>query len=712
MNKITIGNFTFTDNELASNPELFLSESMLADSLGIDTIEFDVYSDADGTERNIITADDEVYATSSDEPYVVYDGDLMTLPYGEIVQVYKDDVLRERLYLEKIERKSIQKYHISAYSAIGLLDKQTYLGGMYNGTYIQNIIFDIAPLMFTVDQSVNYTKIYGWLPRGSARDCLRDLLFSVGASIVKKQGWLLPRIVFNSGTINEGDADTIYLDDAYPTAPEKVTKVVVTEHSFVAGDNPEEVLFDNTGDSTVTNEILYFDFPYHSFRGDGITIVESDVNWAKVSGLGVLYGKKYTDTQRQLSQDINAGAEPNEVVVDKAYLINSLNSTALLNRMVNYYSNAEIVEFKSPSGITTRPGAKVNFTDPITKEQKSGLIQSDAITLSAIDKHSLSVVSNWTPRYFGNTYTHSHMITRNTSASWTAPEGVEQVRLILIGGGQGGYSGANGEAGNQEFYNWTVEGGKGGAGGQGGSGGKVLIVDMQVPIMRTLVANVGKGGAGAQGGSDESVAGALGTDTSVQWYNQRYSSANGSVLPAGFTDTFTGRPFAFSGKSGIAGSDGTSYYPSIPQTSVTYNGETWMSGGIGGDTWDNSPAGRLTASGGMGGGSAVGANGLDGEDGDWDYQTVEEASTGHLMYYLQGGNGGKGADALINGEDRDFFYGSGGQGGHGGGGGGGGGYGSSNGTYQGRQRLAGWGGDGGHGSNGGKGADGVVIIYF
>lgn len=709
MNKITVGSFTFTDSDFATNPELFLSESMLSDALGIDTISFEVYSYADGNDRYIITAEDEIYATSSDEPYVVQEGDLLALPYGQQLNVYKDSKLRVVLYLEKVERVSKIRYRISAFSAVGLLENMTDLGGMFNGVRLDTAIWNIVPAgMFTIDNALRDTYIYGWLPRASARDNLRSILFSVGASIVKRPNNAFPTIIYNTGDIEQVDLNTIYLEDYYPSNPEKVTKVIVTEHSFVAADNPEEVLFDNTGEASVTNEYIYFDQPYHSYRADGLTLVDSDVNWAKVTGVGTLYAKPYTDTQRQLSQTISVGSNPNEVRVDKAYMINPLNSNSTLNRLVNYYTNAQTVAFSAAAPVATRAGIKANYTDPNTGEYKTGIIQEDSIILSATDKHKLSIVSNWTPKYFGNNYTHSAVVTSNTY--WDVPDGVTNVRLILIGAGDGGSSGANGTMGSR------ITAGVGGAGGEAGSAGKVLIVDTTVPSGVTqLIVSPASGGAGGvqtAGSGNASVAGSAGGATTASWAGTAtsYTSANGSVPVAGMVDTLTGIVYATAGVAGISGSDGASYSPSVPQTSVEYKGQIWYSGADGNGGNATSPDGSLHSYGGRGGGAAVGANGNNGADGDNTVNRVYNA--GNVSYSLDGGTGGYGADATIDGEAQST-YGAGGNGGHGGGGGGGGGYGDQNGTYtQPSSFINGSAGLGGQGSNGGKGGDGCVIIYY
>lgn len=132
MNRITIGQYEFTDETILENPQKFISNSMLADALEIDTLEFSVYSLASGV-IYIITDDGYTFATSGDEPYVVDEGYLINTPYATPVYLYKDDVLRAKFYTKSIQRTGLTSYRVQCVSAIGLLDGARTVGGVYEG---------------------------------------------------------------------------------------------------------------------------------------------------------------------------------------------------------------------------------------------------------------------------------------------------------------------------------------------------------------------------------------------------------------------------------------------------------------------------------------------------------------------------------------------------------------------------------------------------
>lgn len=100
-----------------------------------------------------------------------------------------------------------------------------------------------------------------------------------------------------------------------------------------------------------------------------------------------------------------------------------------------------------------------------------------------------------------------------SSGSWTAPAGVTQLRLILVGHGENGTDGTDGS--------WSSEG----MPGTDGSGGKVWAGTVNINPQQTFTVTIG----------EESVFG-------------QYSSANGQVYPLGYTDIASGSNY---GRSGV-----------------------------------------------------------------------------------------------------------------------------------------------------------------
>ncbi|MBQ2455756.1 MAG: TSUP family transporter, partial [Firmicutes bacterium] len=162
--------------------------------------------------------------------------------------------------------------------------------------YLKIIILILLPfLAWRLTKKNAIEKVYEWLPADTARKNLHKLMFALGFALTKDAaGEIVFRYLSDaiSGTIP--GARTFYGGTIEHQRP--VSAVEVTEHSFVQTVLDEEAtLFDNAGDAAVSNLTVTFDSPVHDLTaGSGLTIVSSGVNFAVISGVGTLTGKKYT----------------------------------------------------------------------------------------------------------------------------------------------------------------------------------------------------------------------------------------------------------------------------------------------------------------------------------------------------------------------------------------------------------------------------------
>lgn len=121
---------------------------------------------------------------------------------------------------------------------------------------------------------------------------------------------------------------------------------------------------------------------------------------------------------------------------------------------------------------------------------------------------------------------------------WTAPEGVEDFRLVLSDGGQGGGVGQEGQKRSAGSSNISFSGYNTAYGEQGvnGQGGKVWFGVIKLNPGSTIHYKRGAGGAP---GSVYGQAGALGQHSTFG----AYSSENGTLYPDGYTDIANGQAF-------------------------------------------------------------------------------------------------------------------------------------------------------------------------
>lgn len=677
-----------------------LSSSVDGSEVAVDTCESEV-QDTRGVNVGLFIPSDYDSLTTSDGKLFYVETDhrnLPEIPYGTEVRHYEGTDLMGLWYLSEVTRIGRDKYQLDLISGLGLLDNVPHAGGIYNGVTVNSLLSEIisGTFSYTVDSAIRSWKVWGWLPYATARDNLHQLLMAMGLNIFKNSNGS-PRfgLLSSANPITVSDTE-IYMEGKVGYgAP--ATSVAVTEHQWARVDTEPEVLYSNLdGSPAAENTIVTFDEPCFDLQTTGtLTINASGVNYAEVTGVGELTGKKYTHMQRIVRKETNArNVKPRELTVTDAYLVNSMNSLNVAARVLSYYSSGRTLSGKMIWG-SARPGSAVRMKN-VFGELESAIISKMDLISSATLAASFEAVANYNPGSGGNNYTRRVEITEN--GTWTKPAGVTSIRQVLIAGGQGGQSGGNGGEGQNGAQGGA---GAGGVGGQPGHGGSVYVADITVPSAAlTFHVSVGTGGVGGiaphfgqpgdaqyYGVPDaEPVDGAEGTDTSFYYdYNGRrttFTSATGSPLDNGYGDVITGAVYAMIGTlAGVAGGSGGS--GGGKGQDVSYSGGQWK-GGKGG-------AGAGGASGGSGGGAAVGNNGENGLDARY-YQA-----------YYYGGDGGRGGDGSS--QQTQGNYGQGGNGGHGSGGGGAGG-------RAGSVLLTGAGGKPGVAGPGSKGVDGIAIFYY
>ena len=698
MNTIEYAPFTFDDTSIVSG-KIASKNALMFDSLEPDELTVEVVSNDTGR-RKLLTVEEEWYTTVDGRGYVVMTNDIRNFTYGDPVYYYFDGVLKGKYFIRSVERLSINHFRLSAYSVVGLWTSIQHFGGIYSGETAGEIIADLLQgFSYTISSDVASVPLYGYLPIASIRDNLRQVLFALGASLVKDSNGN-PRFKFleNLTPVTLSD-DRIFIGGKlnYKTP---ATDIRVIEHSYYISDYDIEVsLFDNTdGSGTAVNKLVTFDEPCHNLVANGLTIVSSGANHAYVTGTGTLTGKKYTHTTNIFTVPTGRSGETNIAEIKSATLVSAANSANVAARVAEYKGSAEEVSYGITLGTDdVKPATLVTFTDPYGDES-TGIITTMNVTMSGKPKGDCVIVKGYTPAHFGNNFENVAVIT--SSQTWSIPAGKEIIRVVL---GQGGQAGQNGATGGSGFtpswsYDPPAAGGDGGSGGNGGEGGKVFVTDIRNPS-GSIVFNIGAGGTAGDG------SGALGNEggeTTATYNGFTYTTVDGAIPPEGYRDVMNGITYSVVGVGGLSGANGGT--ASVGED-LTYGGETWTGGAMG-NGYRSSGSKTRYANGGSGGGAAYGGNGENGGDYDW------HRASSTVGYYV-GGDGGKGGDAA------QLPYtprlGSGGIGGCGGGGGGTGGRyyyedASSTSDYD----ASGYGSDGSGGafSLGGNGGGGYALIFY
>lgn len=713
-----------------------ISKSMVAETLEADEFTFNLMASkdfvplADVNDLDLYDDDDlQLYAASPD----VLEIDESDFERGQPVDLFDDnDVLVLRLYVNKIERISKNAYKLFCLSAVGLLIYIQHNGGMYesgDSVTLEDVLNDILQgtesggvytsaygFTYTIAPDVASQSVVGHLPIASCRDNLLGLLFPYGASIIKALDGSLSFEFSLAQSVLASSARKVYVG-AVVSHADNVTDVTVREHEFIADNTLDPVVLADFSNETVTLRTVIFNGPHHTLSTtNSLTIVESNCNYAVVSGSGVLTGMPYVHITTDHTMSTGLTGTKKEAAVKDMTLVNALNGSNTLKRLVNYYANEQTItcDLKlnwyndSLDGQThIKAGDFITIPHPYTQEDTLVCVQNLDVTLSAIAKAKATLISNWVPKYLGNNFSNSVLITSNTT--FTVPPDVTEMRVVIVGGGQGGHGGENGN------NSTTTSGGEGGAAGAGGNSGNVLVVNLSgLTPGATYAITTGTGGNGGAAGTE----GDPGTPSTFG----SYTSADGAPAPHGVTDFVTGSVYAKPGQDGYKGSSGATYSNYSQGTRgeafTMPDGTVYQGGAPAASTYfyfGTSPTNLswdVEMSSGQGGGAAYGANGGAASKAEYAGQDAQH----HPIVW--GAKGGVGANA----QPQNITPGlaDGGCGGCGGGGGGMNGTGTVSlypgvvsTTYPEPYVEPPWsGGEGGSGSSGGKGGDGFVLIYY
>jgi hypothetical protein len=600
--------------------------------------------------------------------------------------------------MSNLTRVGKTQYRITCVSPVGLLANSQHYGGIYYGIGFADLVGEIVGgvVPFSVAPELEKQPVYGWLPVATRRDNLHQALFAMGAAAQKDDDGDLYIIPLSDEVRTAIPDNRVYVNGTVDY-PDAVTKVSVSEHTYVLNENDEVVtLFEGLASSeritapsglVVNGALVLFNEPMHNLVIDGGEIIESSVNYAVLapSSECKLTGQKYSHTVRQVTRPETAeggdSEKENKITVTEATLVSIANSENVADRLMSYYSSAKKLSVDIVVD-AERAGTAVEITDPFGDTTK-GIITSMDINMSNTLKAHAEIISDYTPSGTGNYYTNLAVLSKD--GTFVVPDECQgKIRVVQIGGGDGGYCGNEGQKGGAGHSGDNGYGGEGGNPGAGGKGGRILITTIDAAPGDTFRFTIGKGGAGAEFGGTPTEGG------STTFGN--LTSENGQRSNAGYTDLMDYIVYGSPGKIGVKGGDGQGS-SSYNKTTLTYDGQIWFSGEHG-QTLSSEYAYGI---GGGGGGPAVGANGSNGLDGTISYISNYGVISGG------GGNGGLGATPIA--AKNAEIPGCGGHGGHGGGGGGGGG-GTESGSWTGA------GGAGGAGGRGGNGADGIILVYY
>ena len=615
---------------------------------------------------------------------------LTAVPYGTPVWHYSNGSLIHKFYVKQIGRVGADRYKITTISPIGLLNKQYHKGGVYTGITFANLMTELigGAVPYTYDTDVGETKLFGWLPYETKRKNLHQVLFAENISIVKNSDGDMHFTFLKPTTAANIPQNRIFVGGSikYPAV---ATRVRLSEHSYQAVDTLERVtLVDNADKTPANNKLFVFDkapIVISSIQATGdLTINEVGVNYAIVTGQGVLTGIPYYDKISTVEKTYNSGGEDYSVSVEDATMVTGINSENVADRLLSYYTSSEIVNADLKVD-AEKCGGRYEFIDMFGNTVQAFLTKMKSKVTSFI-RAACEFVTGYTPDTFGNNYTHWAYVTGNGYIE--IQEGTTLARFVIIGGGDGGSSGLKGV----DDTNDLQAGGTGGEGGFGGNGGRIREVVLHNPPAGRYVCAVGTGGTAARqcASTQTRNAGGAGNASTVTTPSGTvYSSADSAayVSKNGIKNLFTEAVYAKKGRDGCKGGNGgrgSTAGNGEKGEDVVWNGTTYQGGAGGrGLKFKFSKVDQTITNGGAGGSGAMPfqAGGDGGSVSVIDYYDDTSSHSGYSAYeYGHFDQAPPAATATPSQVQQTQDYGDGGDGGFGGAGRGG--FGSAQDYYQ------------------------------
>lgn len=382
-----------------------------------------------------------------------YNYDIRNIPYGTPVRFYSEDVIRGLFYVDNVERKGEDLFQINCVSAVGLMNRQRHVGGMYEGITFADLLEDITGGLYEyeIDPDVAAVQVYGHLPYSTRRRNLHQLLVAFGVTITKSTiGGML--FTFIKATDFYDTQSTRVYGGGNVKYGKPASRVEIVEHSYHYLPTVEhERLFDTQGE-TVENVIVTFDKPIYvdSLTADGLTIHSAGVNYAVVSGAGTLSGQPYVHNTKLLTKDNPEASTEKIVTVKNATLITLANSDNCLARISNYYFNATIVT-QDIKVDDERTGRRYRVENPF-REDTVGFLSRMSVNTSSFRRAECEFITDYVPIAQGASFLKRELLEVTEAGQlWEIPQSVfdkdePNIRVVLIGAG---YDGADGQPGQK-----------------------------------------------------------------------------------------------------------------------------------------------------------------------------------------------------------------------------------------------------------------------
>lgn len=323
----------------------------------------------------------EFHVISDDANFNMFSGGYTgILENRPLVRVYEKvdgvDVLLGSFYLEDWENVSEDEYKFEAMDIIGVLNETPFEGQFWETlTPVSDILDDVlGPLEFSysVDSWTAAQTIRGWIPPGTYRAALQQILFAAGAVAYTARDTEI-NIIRNR--IYELPFYDVVVPDSAKFVNEKVslkplvTSIELMSHNYTKGTDQEDIfdeyldpgeykiVFDQPyydltigGPGYMTQSLMTEDEAYYIVLEDGVTEIEvggeyqfgpnSVSLFVDTGGTVTITGYKYVDSRRSFiftEEGVTSANDLNKMRIPNATLVSADNAQEILELVRDYF---------------------------------------------------------------------------------------------------------------------------------------------------------------------------------------------------------------------------------------------------------------------------------------------------------------------------------------------------------------------------------------
>lgn len=326
-----------------------------------------IYSISDGITREfyneeIIDVDIIESSNINSSELPISEANVTLMPTSTIGVIFQRALPMEIYRRYEGDWQLFAKYYITSYSVdnknriykirlgdvLSILENQTYLGGEINTTPTA-LLDDLLQGFDYTYSGITTSNIVGYLPILNKREALRQVCEALGVQVVTSRSdkiRLIERYIGSPVLINNSRLYNCQV------AEDNIVTDIEYRYNYLTNSNQgNQTLFSEALNGTTT---LYFSSPTYNYSISGGTLVESNCNYAVISGTGAtvtLTGRQYQKAERvytktnplAVSSDLKKVLSINSTLWIESGNVNSLSLIYFIKKKLSIKVNSKLI---------------------------------------------------------------------------------------------------------------------------------------------------------------------------------------------------------------------------------------------------------------------------------------------------------------------------------------------------------------------------------